>query len=132
MGYTVFMFVTRKPGMSLEAFVDHYENKHVPLVLEVLGDVAPVRHTRYYLKRNSAGAEGSDIPPPLVFFGDAATIDYDCITTVELRDEAHFQAFNEKFANSPRRKEIDEDQDVFADGSKFRVLAVESPKITEP
>jgi hypothetical protein len=132
MGYTVFMLVTRKPGMSLEAFVDHYENKHVPLVLEVLGDVAPVRHTRYYLKRNPAGAEGNDVPPPLLFFGDATTVDYDCITTVELRDEAHFQAFNEKFANSPRRKEIDEDQDRFADGSKFRVLAVESPKITEP
>ena len=132
MGYTVFMFVTRKPGMSLEAFVDHYENKHVPLVMEVLGDVVPVRHTRHYLKRNPPGAEGNDVPPPLVFFGDASTVDFDCITTVELKDEAHFQAFNEKFANSPRRKDIDEDQEAFADGSKFRVVAVESPKITEP
>lgn len=117
--------------MSLEAFVDHYENKHVPLVLEVLGDQAPVRHTRHYLKRIPAGLEGNDVPPPLVFFGDAATIDYDCITSVELRDEAHFQAFNEKFANSPRRKEIDEDQAAFADASKFRVVAVESPRITK-
>jgi hypothetical protein len=130
MGYTIFMFVTRKPGMSLEAFVDHYENKHVPLVLEVLGDVAPVRHTRYYLKRGAA--EGNNTPPPLVFVGDAATVDYDCITTVELRDEAHFQAFNEKFATSPRRKDIEEDEAAFADRSKFKIVAVESPKITEP
>jgi hypothetical protein len=132
MTFTVFMFVTRKPGMTLEAFIDHYENKHVPLVLEVLDDVAPVRHTRYYLKRNPAGAEGTDVPPPLVFVGDAATVDYDCITTVELRDEAHFQAFNEKFTNSPRRKDIDADQEAFADGSKFRVVAVESPRVTTP
>ncbi|KAJ4359336.1 hypothetical protein N0V95_002260 [Ascochyta clinopodiicola] len=133
MTYTIFMFVARKPGMTLEAFVDHYENKHVPLVLEVLGDQAPVRHIRHYVKRNpAAAAEGTDVPPPLVLFGDAATIDYDCITTVELRDEAHFQAFNEKFANSPRKKDIEEDQAAFADGAKFRVVAVESPKITEP
>ncbi|KAF2627824.1 hypothetical protein BU25DRAFT_410476 [Macroventuria anomochaeta] len=118
--------------MSLEAFVDHYENKHIPLVLEVLAEQAPVRHTRHYIKRDPADAKGNEVPPPLVFFGDAATIDYDCITTVELRDEAHFQAFNEKFASSPRRKEIDEDQAAFADGSKFRVVAVESPRITEP
>lgn len=132
MVYTIFMLVTRKPGMSLEDFIDHYEKKHIPLVMEVLGDVAPVRHTRHYLKRNPAGAEGQDVPPPLLFFGDASTIDYDCISTVELRDEAHFQAFNERFANSPRRKDLEEDQEIFADGSKFRVLAMETPRVTEP
>lgn len=131
MGYTVFMFVTRKQGMSLEDFVDHYENKHVPLVLEVLGDQAPVRHTRHYLKRHPID-QGTEVPPPLVFFGDAATIDFDCISIVELRDEAHFQAFNERFANSPRRKDITEDQLAFTDRAKHRVVAVESPKITEP
>ncbi|XPS70833.1 hypothetical protein M3J09_003034 [Ascochyta lentis] len=56
MTYTVFMFVTRKPGMTLEAFVDHYENKHIPLILEVLGDQAPVRHTRHYVKRKPVAA----------------------------------------------------------------------------
>lgn len=132
MGYTVIMLVARRPGMSLEAFKDHYENKHVPLVLSVLGDVAPVRHTRHYLQRNPAAAEGDDVPPPLLFFGDASTIDYDCITTIELRDEAHFQAFNEKFTNTPRRNEIEEDQAAFADGSKFRILAVGSRMVTEP
>ena len=126
------MFVARKPGMSLDAFIDHYENKHIPLVFEILGDQVPVRHTRHYVKRNSAGAEGNDVPPPLVFFGDAAAIDYDCITTVELRDEAHFQAFNEKVVNSPRKKDFDEDQAAFVDGSKFRIVAVESPRITKP
>lgn len=132
MGYTVFMFVARKPGMSLSAFIEHYETKHVPLVLEVLGNVAPIRYTHYYLKRSPTGAGGKETPPPLVLFGDAATIDYDCITTIELRDEAHFQAFHEKFANSPRKKDVDKDQAAFADRSKFRVVAVESPRVTEP
>ena len=117
--------------MSLEDFVDHYEKNHVPLIFEVLGDQAPVHHTRHYLKRNTID-QGTEVLPPLVFVGDAGTIDYDCITIVELRDEAHFQAFNEKFANSSRRKEIEDDQAAFADGSKFRVVAVESPRVTEP
>lgn len=126
------MFIGRKPGMSLAAFIDHYENKHVPLVLEILGKAAPVRHTRHYVKQNPAGAEENNGPHPLVFFGDAAAIDYDCITTVEYRDEAHFQESNEIFANSPRGAELQEDQAAFADGSKFRVVAVEDPKFTVP
>jgi hypothetical protein len=132
MVYVVFMFIARKPGMSLEAFKDHYENKHVPLVLQVLGDEAPVRHTRHYLQRNPAAAEGDGVPPPLLFFGDASTIDYDCITKVELRDEEHFQAFNVKYASSPLKKELEEDQLAFSDASKFRVLAVGSISVTEP
>ncbi|KAF3001918.1 hypothetical protein E8E13_006565 [Curvularia kusanoi] len=131
MTYTVIMLIARKPGMSMEAFIDHYENKHVPLVLEVLGDAQPVRHTRHYLKRQPSNGDSDDVPPPLLYFGDASTIDYDCITKIELRDAAHFQAFNERFANSPRRKELDEDQEAFADGSKFRVLAVDKVSITE-
>lgn len=130
MTYTVFMFITRKPGMSPEAFIDHYENKHLPLVREVFGDQAPVRHTRHYVKRAPAGPEGDGFPPPLVFAGDAATIDYDCIVKVELRDEAHYQAFNEIVANNPRKKETDEDLAAFVDRSKVRVVAVESPRIT--
>lgn len=132
MVYVVFMLIARKPGTSLKAFKDHYENKHIPLVLEVLGDVAPVRHTRHYLQRNPAATEGDDVPPPLVFVGDASTIDYDCITKVELRDEEHFQAFNAKYASSPRQEELKEDQLAFSDASKFRVLAVGDISVTEP
>lgn len=132
MVYVVFMFIARRPGMTLEDFKDHYENKHIPLVLEVLGDAAPVRHTRHYLQRNPAAAEGDDVAPPLLFVGDASAIDYDVITKVELRDEEHFQAFNAKYASSPRQKELAEDQLAFSDASKFKVLAVGSMSVTEP
>ncbi|CAO2656507.1 Nn.00g053100.m01.CDS01 [Neocucurbitaria sp. VM-36] len=130
MGITVFMFVPRKPGISLEAFKDHYENKHVPLVLKALGDAKPVSHTRYYCQRNPAAQGDAEVPPPLLYVGDPSTIDYDCITTVELEDEAHFKRFNEAFETSPLRKEIEEDQNLFADSSKFKVLAVETLRVT--
>ncbi|KAF1842777.1 uncharacterized protein K460DRAFT_340196 [Cucurbitaria berberidis CBS 394.84] len=130
MAITVFMFIPRKPGMSLEAFKDHYENKHVPLILKALGDAKPLRHSRYYCQRNSAAQEGADVPPPLLYLGDPSTVDYDCIATVEFEDQAHFIRFNETFETSPLKKEIQEDQDAFADSSKFKILAVETPRIT--
>jgi hypothetical protein len=127
MVYTVFMLITRKPGTTLAQFKDHYENKHVPLIMDILKDVLPVSHTRYYLKRNEA-AEGA---PPLVFFGDASTVDYDCITKIELRDEEHFGKFNETFMKSPRFAEVQEDEERFADKAKFRVFGIESTEVTK-
>jgi hypothetical protein len=132
MGYTVFMLVTRKAGLTIEQFKDQYENQHVPLIMDVLKDVLPVSHTRYYLKRNEAAKGEADVAPPLVFAGDANTVDYDCISKIELRDEEHFKHFNEAFANSPRKAEIHAHEALFADVEKFRVFAIESTEVTTP
>ncbi|KAF2132161.1 hypothetical protein P153DRAFT_364586 [Dothidotthia symphoricarpi CBS 119687] len=124
--YTVFMFVVRKPGTTISQFKHHYETKHLPLVLEILGDVMPVRHSRHYLSR----AGDTDDAPPLVILGNPDAVDYDCITLIELEDEAHFQHFNEAFANSPRRQELEADQDEFTDRAKLRLVGVESVSVT--
>jgi hypothetical protein len=128
MTYTVFMLITRKQDMTIEQFKNHYENKHVPLIMEVLKDVLPISHTRYYLKCNDA-AEGH---PPLVFVGDASTVDYDCITKIELRDEKHFGQLNEAMQKSPRKAEVEADEFAFADRSKFRLFAIQSTESTKP
>lgn len=124
------MFTTRAPGLSLEAFKDHYENKHIPLVIEALGDAKPLRHTRYYCQRNTAAQGDSEVPPPLVYVGNPETIDYDCLAVVEFEDEAHFFRFNEAFEKSPMKKELEADRIAFSDSSKFKLLAVESPQVT--
>lgn len=130
MTVALFMFVPRLPGTTLEAFKDHYENKHVPLVLRAIGDEKPLRHTRYYLQRNPAAQGSADTAPPLLFAGNPDTIDYDCITTIEFEDEAHFARFNEAFQKSPLKQEIEEDEGRFADRSKFKIVAVEQPIVT--
>jgi hypothetical protein len=126
----VFMFIGRKPGTTLEAFKDHYENHHVPLVLKALGKDAPLRHTRYYLQRNTAAQGDADVAPPLLWVGNADGIDYDCITTMEFEDEAHSARMRETFQNSPMKAEIEEDEAVFADRSGFKLLGVEKPAVT--
>jgi hypothetical protein len=132
MTYTAIMLVTRKAGLSLDQFKDHYENKHVPLVLECLKGFEPLSHMRYYLQRNDAAKGEADVAPPLVFLGDASTIDYDCITKIEFRDEEHFQQFNQALTNSPRLAEVEADQKEFTDGIKFRLFAVEEARVTKP
>jgi len=127
MTYTVFFLTARLPGTSFEHFRDHYEHKHIPLVLEVLKDVLPLSHTRYYLKRND-NAEGA---PPLVLMGDVSTIDYDCLTIIEFRDEEHFGQFNQAYMTSPRKEEMEKDQARRSDPEKFRVIAVDSARATK-
>ncbi|CAO2647552.1 Nn.00g084740.m01.CDS01 [Neocucurbitaria sp. VM-36] len=138
MVFTVFMFIPRKPGMTLEAFKEHYETKHVPLCLAALGDEKPIRHSRYYLQRNAsagapqlASANSDDPPPPLLYLGDPATVDYDCISVVEYEDEAHFLRFKEVMQNGPDREKIMADQDAFEDHARMKAVAVESPKVSE-
>ncbi|KAF2831815.1 hypothetical protein CC86DRAFT_143875 [Ophiobolus disseminans] len=127
MTYTVFFLTSRAPSVTIEQFKDHYENTHIPLVFECLKDVLPLSHTRYYLKRNDA-AQGA---PPLVLMGDASLVDYDCLTIIEYRDEEHFSQFNQAYMTSPRKSELEADQQAFSDAEKFRVIAVEGARGTK-
>jgi hypothetical protein len=102
-----------------------------PLIVKALKDALPVSHTRYYLKRNEAAKGDADIALPIVFAGDASSVNYDCITKIELRDEQHFQDFNVAFANAPERAEIEADEEAFADRSKFRLFPIESTEVTK-
>lgn len=132
MTVTMFMFVPRKPGLTVEQFKDHYENKHVPLVLKAMGEAKPLSHTRYYCQRNPAAQGDAEVPPPLLFVGNPDTVDYDCITKIEFKDQETFAKFHEEFQNTPFKKEIEEDQDRFADTPRFKILAVETPIVTVP
>lgn len=125
MPITLVMFIARKPGVPLEEFINLYENIHIPLVFKALGDAKPLSHTRYYPQRNPAAQGDAEVPPPLLYVGDPSTIDYDCMAIVEFED-AHFKTFSEVMQTGPMKKEIEEQQATFADGSKFKMMAVET------
>lgn len=104
MPVTILMFMPRKAGTSIEQFRNHYEHNHVPLIKDALGGCLPVSHTRYY-------------------FDESA--EYDCITKLEFRDGEHSAQFNDAFATSPRKAELEADQAAFVDGSRMKVMVVE-------
>lgn len=45
--HTVAYVMKRKPGMSLEAFLDYYEHKHAACMVELMKDKGLVAYTHY-------------------------------------------------------------------------------------
>lgn len=131
MVFTIFMFIPRRPGMTPEEFRDYYENRHVPLVLSILDkDTQPVRHSRYYIQRDASAQGDAAVAPPLLYLGDPDKVIFDCVTMVEFEDKAHFTRFRDVFKHSPKKLELEEDQKMFEDESRFVALAVQEPMVS--
>jgi uncharacterized protein (TIGR02118 family) len=64
--WKILLFMKRRPGMSLEAFRDYYENHHVPLALKY--STAVTRYMRRYLEphRNPDTGDDSELPYDVV------------------------------------------------------------------
>jgi EthD domain len=54
----VFAFLTKRDGIDTAAFIDHYENRHVPLVLSLAP--APLVYKRNYVVRGDELNRESD------------------------------------------------------------------------
>lgn len=76
--WKILLFMKRRPGMSVEAFRDYYENHHVPLCLKYSSGVS--RYMRRYLD-----------PQPNPETGDRSELAYDVITELWFNDEAVFR-----------------------------------------
>ena len=81
MAYKILLFMKRKPGMSVEAFRDYYENRYVPLALNNSSgrDTGVVRYVRRHLD-----------PLPHAETGTNVELPYDVVTELWFDDEATF------------------------------------------
>jgi hypothetical protein len=68
----VFAFLTRRKGIETQAFIDHYENQHVPLVLSLAP--APLIYKRNYVVRGDEFNREDD------------AIDFDVVTELVFSD----------------------------------------------
>ena len=85
MAFRAMLVIFRKPDISPEAFKEYYEEKHVPLLKSLAGNVFPT-HIRNYVQRSSSSEEtGTHGPtfPASVIFGTQADFEYDCLTICE-------------------------------------------------
>ena len=78
----VFAFLTRRNGLDTEAFIDHYENKHVPLVLSLAP--APLIYKRNYVVRGDEFNREDD------------AIDLDVVTELAFSDRDAYEGWIEK------------------------------------
>ncbi len=78
----VFAFLTRRNGLSTEAFIEHYENKHVPLVLSLAP--APLIYKRNYVVRGDELNREDD------------AVDFDVVTELVFSDRDAYEGWIEK------------------------------------
>ena len=108
------LLAKRKAGMSREAFIDYYENQHVPLV----GRLAPGQSA---YRRNYVRHDRVAIPPD--FTGE---LEYDVVTEVIWKDRESHARTMEKAADPEIAQQIAEDEEKFFERESMRFFVVET------
>lgn len=95
--YKILIFMKRRPGMTMEAFQDYYENHHVPLAMKYSSGIS--RYFRRYL-----------FPQPNPETGATDELQFDVITELWFGDEAKFHGTVKYLSTSVMPDEIVEDE----------------------
>ena len=103
--FKIIMLIKKKPGISREAFMDYYDNRHVPLMHKLLSKGAAV-HRRNYVIPNAADIGSADNL-------DASGDDYDVICEVFYEDLATAQSVMKDFEDEDIRRQTEEDEAQF-------------------
>ena len=103
----VFAFLTKREGIDTKAFIDHYENKHVPLVLSL--SPAPAVYKRNYVVRGDELNREDD------------SIDFDVVTELVFSDRNEYLAWIETLGVAA----IATDEERFLERSRTRAYVIE-------
>jgi uncharacterized protein (TIGR02118 family) len=103
----VFAFLAKRQGIATQAFIEYYENNHVPLVLSLVP--TPTVYKRNYVVRGDELNREDD------------TIDFDVVTELVFPDRDAFLAWIEKLSVEA----IATDEKRFLDRSRTRACVIE-------
>jgi uncharacterized protein (TIGR02118 family) len=110
--FKVVALLTRKQGLSREAFVEYYETRHVPLIRSLFPYIADYR--RNYVDLTGAIIESGTTAP-----------DFDSVTELWFHDRAGYEAMMKAHASSDAGPKVAQDEENFLDRSKTRFFIVE-------
>jgi len=108
--FTVFGFLAKRDEISMQEFIDYYENKHIPLILTLAP--SPLVYKRRYLKRNEELTGGGNM------------VDYDVMTELGFADEESFAAWMGKILEPGIAEQVAEDEARFLERSRTRAYVV--------
>jgi hypothetical protein len=107
--FKVWAFLSRKEGIETQAFIDYYENKHVPLILSLAP--APIVYKRRYVLERLTNEGGG--------------IDFDVVTELGFADRAAYLAWMAKLSVPGAGERVAADEAKFLDRSRTRAYVVE-------
>ena len=117
--FKAMVLLKRKPGLTLQQFIDHYENNHAPLGVKY--QTKMVRYIRHYLH-----------PSPYPLDGTVTEAEYDVLTELWFEDK---QAYDEGMAlmiTGEANSVLSEDETRFLDLTKSRLAYVEEHESALP
>lgn len=109
--YKILLFMKRRPGMTMAAFQDYYENHHVPLAMKYSSGIS--RYMRRFLT-----------PHPNPETGASDELQFDVITELWFEDEATFRGTVKYLATSVMPDEIVTDEKNLFDRKTMRMATV--------
>jgi uncharacterized protein (TIGR02118 family) len=114
----VMAFLTKREDLETRAFLDYYENNHVPLIRSLAP--TPIGYRRSYLQR------GDELNQ------EDASIDFDVVTELMFPDRDAFLAWGAALARDDGGERVAEDERRFLDRSRTRAYIVEEHVTSTP
>lgn len=106
----ILAFLTKRDGMEMQAFIDYYENNHIPLIRS-LAPVPLVYKRRYVMRNEELTKNGA--------------VDFDAVTELEFPDRAAFLAWTARLSGPGTGEQVAADEAKFLDRSRTRAYIVE-------
>jgi hypothetical protein len=107
-------FLTKKPGLTTEEFIEYYEQSHVPLILSL--GTPPLSYTRNYLV---TGDELNKEDP---------SVDFDVVTELVFADRESLLAWRGEVFNDQTAPLVIADEENFLNRDKRKSYVVEERK----
>ena len=107
--FKVLAFLTKREGIETRAFIDYYENKHVPLICSLAP--TPIVYKRRYILEKLTNEGGA--------------IDFDVVTELGFPDRAAYNAWMAKLSAPGAGDRVSADEVKFLDRSRTRAYVVE-------
>ncbi|KAF2687309.1 hypothetical protein K458DRAFT_361962 [Lentithecium fluviatile CBS 122367] len=127
MPYTIFIFVARKATLTSSQFKDYYENKHIPLLKELVGPLFPLHHRRQYFARTDRkgfGGPANRDHPNFLLRGTPEGFDFDVVAELTWEDEKTFHGFYKAIYQSDVAAKLALDEERFLDSGSLRSVVV--------
>jgi hypothetical protein len=113
--FKMITLISRKPGMSQEAFRDHYENIHVPLSHALFPEI--VKSVRNYPTTDNFHYAGNRNHP---------TVPCDVVTEHFFDNRGTYEAMMANFSKDPEKfRALSEDEEKFCDKENMIMFLVD-------
>lgn len=122
MPYRVLATIRKNSALSTQAFIDYYENKHVPLIISLSGDTLPSVYKRRYTHRE-LDIKDSAFGTVIRSAADE-TVDFDVVVELVFASQAAFATWGARI-NADGGERIAADEAVFLDRSSMKALVFE-------